>query len=92
MTKAKHTPGHWVLHEGKTAVNGADGHLVASCGSLPYRNKWDEEANARLIAAAPELLDALDEFVNGPFPSGDGDVDRLFAKARAAIAKARGQA
>ena len=45
--------------------------------------KWPEvaEANARLIAAAPELLEV----------SVDPEDDRMVAKAQAAIAKVRGQ-
>jgi len=100
----QHTPGPWVLHEGKTAVNGADGHLVASCGSLPYRNKWDEEANARLIAAAPELLEALilaevqfDSFYTATMTNAKSrDENRALKKLalegiRSVIAKARGK-
>lgn len=56
-------------------------------------------ANARLIAAAPELLEALESLVDdgmfgyildekGSFP----EAEALIIKARAAIAKARGEA
>jgi hypothetical protein len=51
------------------------------------------EANARLIAAAPELLEALEAFVawhsNPAMPHND--IVEITEKARAAIAKARGQ-
>ena len=59
--ETKHTPGPWVLHP--TALHPA----VRSVGTGPRRictvgtmngNPVDKE-NARLIAAAPELLDAL---------------------------------
>lgn len=51
-------------------------------------------ANARLIAAAPDLLEALEEFSReyDGFQDGDGDPCPTLAKARAAIEKATGQA
>jgi hypothetical protein len=58
----KHTPGPWRIAAdmhgiGNMPVHGveaADGTAIANCG------KWKgAEANARLIAAAPELLDQL---------------------------------
>jgi len=53
-----HTPGPWkVKHKPHLAIYGPNGHLVAlvqvPCG-------WDFNANARLIAAAPEILAALE--------------------------------
>lgn len=48
---------------------------------------WDEaSANLRLISAAPELLEALKNFVDGCSTSVDAA-----AQARAAIAKATGE-
>lgn len=54
----------------------------------PDRNRGESEvkANARLIAAAPELLEAC-QSICGVF-EGQEDVPRYVAKARAAIAKA----
>jgi hypothetical protein len=52
------------------------------------RTSGNEEANARLIAAAPDLLDALEAFLNEA-DAGHVSVDTDRA-ARAAIAKARG--
>jgi len=50
------------------------------------------EANARLIAAAPELLEALEELMDGYLYGCAMDVKREnVARARAAIAKARGK-
>ena len=62
---------------------------VAACG--PTANGTDEqEANARLISAAPDLLEALSEIINdgGKFVM----THETHLKARAAIAKARGEA
>lgn len=62
---------------------------VAACG--PTASGPDEqEANARLIAAAPDLLEAISEIINdgGKFVM----TNEAHRKARAAIAKARGEA
>ncbi len=65
--QAKHTPGPWQFRftkdyvlssQGRNpiyAVNGLEGDSVAVCKAVLAPN----EANARLIAAAPELLKAL---------------------------------
>ena len=62
----------------------------------PGDNRHDDEckANARLIAAAPELLEASRFLIESVEASEDG-MDRLltaFDMARAAIAKATGEA
>ena len=49
-------------------------------------------ANARLIAAAPELLEALKEIIAAADGDGWNQLDASFATARAAIAKAEGGA
>lgn len=51
---SKHTPGPW----GKIYANVRDaaGRCVADCGS---RTDADAQANARLIAAAPDMLKIL---------------------------------
>ena len=48
-------------------------------------------ANARLIAAAPDLLEALKEIVAAADGKGWEQLDPSFKKARAAIAKAEGE-
>lgn len=87
------TTGNEYVH---TATVEADGLVVAN---LNY-DRGDEEAKAAaiadayLIAAAPELLVALEMFVaqlNGPPPQGVG-LSAAEVVARAAIAKARGGA
>lgn len=47
-------------------------------------------ANARLIAAAPELLEALAEIVSAADERGWDQLDPSFSKARSAIAAAKG--
>jgi hypothetical protein len=53
MTDTKHTPGPWVRNETWGLIVSGDGEVAA----LHSGN----EANARLIAAAPELLAALED-------------------------------
>lgn len=49
---SKHTPGPWLV-KGKQSIRGSDGEYIA-------KTNWNNgAANARLIAAAPELLSAL---------------------------------
>ncbi len=61
MKRTKHTPGPWSADsnfEDSCFVGQPDGVAVASmvCG-----DGQDMNANARLIAAAPEMLDALED-------------------------------
>jgi hypothetical protein len=52
----------------------------------------DIVANARLIAAAPDLLAALEDMLNLTLDEDDIAVSSRIAKARAVIAKAKGEA
>jgi hypothetical protein len=75
------TPGPWEATlgaSGMTAVEADNGTIVAS---------YVSEADARLIASAPDLLEALIEVV----AIADRKTD-AFDRARAAIAKATGEA
>jgi hypothetical protein len=95
----KHTPGPWVVYDdsndGKTnrIEIAARGKTVAWIyHSVPA----EDLPNARLIAAAPDLLDALKNIVNlwdhHASAHGDGTIFPLHVAARAAIAKAEGKA
>ena len=90
--EAKHTPGPWSWTT-DTLENRCDItlHSEATGYSILYCCVKPREPNARLMAAAPDLLEALNELANGY--SGNrfdvGIVPRL-KKARAAIAKATG--
>jgi hypothetical protein len=108
--KTSHTPGPWTVGnpEGKTFYIMVGGHTeianlphcrAMSESSYAIEDNSEREANARLIAAAPYLLVALE----GLFEQcsmvhkhwGDGsnakEADAAIAAARAAIAKATGQ-
>ena len=69
MSAHKHTPGPWEqadafgANPAGTAVKAAsDNFLVASCTS--YYGRDGAVANARLIAAAPELLEELNKLTS----------------------------
>lgn len=82
----KHTPGPWqYVPFGQTHLiqRGDDTKTVA----VVSPNRDEVQANARLIASAPCLLEALEFLLGDPFGLAPGARDR----ARAAIAKARGE-
>lgn len=102
---AQHTPGPWSNTPMQETVWAQDGQVqVAKVSDMPWANgksDWlTEQANARLIAAAPDLLDALGDMLEAYAPGADHSVAGSPAgenvlhpavkAARAAIAKATG--
>lgn len=106
---AQHTPGPWAIDRDPrrgmswniNIVDKARGHAVCFMAHSGGKEPERDEANARLIAAAPELLEALQEMVDGdaeaideakalgvPFPE---EMLKAYRKAIAAIAKATGE-
>lgn len=106
----KHTPGpwkaktleEWVEGKGGLVVIDAPGKWLSLANAHIHRDSREEgEANARLIAAAPDLLEALEamdalvESLWDSVPWGDTfnldirALNEVPGKARAAIAKAR---
>jgi hypothetical protein len=90
-----HTPGPWRI-DSKTRFGDytiAAGESVRTCEFIA---KTQSEANARLIAAAPELLDALKRLIGEHADLGEVDLtnaDRAaIEQAREAISKAEGNA
>jgi hypothetical protein len=80
----KHTPGPWTAKANLDVVDSI-GERVARLAST--RGKYEyEEINARLIAAAPELLEFAKEWLERQ----GTDENYMVSKARAAIAKATG--
>ena len=61
MSETKHTPGPWVVKSGRSGfyVQSQFDVIVESLDEFGRYGAIDDEANARLIAAAPELLEAL---------------------------------
>jgi hypothetical protein len=86
------TPGPWAI-DGSEIVSKKQSRVIAE---VCYIGGAERKANARLIAAAPELLESLKLFVD-PFEGDELDqiaddyglqTSRRVAQARAAIAKA----
>lgn len=105
MSGVKHTPGIWTAHKTIEAHDGMpecwqiDAEYDAVC-TTQFCYAPNTEANARLIAAAPDLLEALVDFraaMSADIPVGDGYADWLSSarsardRADAAIARARGE-
>lgn len=88
----KHTPGPWVLSPSYPyRTNDAHGQFVADT-SYTLRAEEEQEANAHLIAAAPDMLAALIEVVRWDEISGiDAEWPVVMETVRAAIAKAKGE-
>jgi hypothetical protein len=92
----EHTPGPWTLEISDVpqtnkpfcGICGADG---AGIVYATLRAPGELIANARLIAAAPDLLAALVELLNSALDLGLGDLSRAATKAANAIAKATGE-
>lgn len=95
MSETKWTPGPWKAPEGDFPdVYGPDDRLLAvvyAPGNYEH-NSQEGHANARLIAAAPDLLDALQEAMRwiGRLTDWEGAGDPDADSWRAAIAKAKG--
>ena len=86
---AQHTPGPWKLQT-PSGIFAPTGTVLATAYHMGTEPNNEREANARLICAAPDLLEALEPFtLLNPLhcPDYAGSIEI----ARAAIAKARGQ-
>lgn len=92
-----HTPGPWLVYNEAARFPGIDGRnsSVVVYGTdnelegVKGRTHAEALANARLIAAAPELLEALEYLVEWSADRGPGHWPEWDA-ARAAIAAAKG--
>lgn len=85
----RHTPMPWIVRNRGEITTKDKCCIVAQCGSAGDHTDDTMDANAHLIAAAPDLLAALEamvepfeNFANPPHP---------VPMARAAIAKAKGE-
>lgn len=97
----KHTPAPWRCHDKRPncsgySIFGNDGQYIAFVGDSDQLSPID--ANAHLIAAAPELLESLRELVSAmvryEIDAGESAPvkhEKMMNKARAAITKALGQ-
>jgi hypothetical protein len=93
---SKHTSGPWFEIGGKQVMaqfnkitgRGTKNETVAYC-DYAWMTVEEREANARLIAAAPELLAALENIVAW-MEQHHPEAAKNIPQARAAIAKVRG--
>lgn len=99
MTQNQHTPGPWNV---RYSEDRADAFI--ECGDRSNITDWaarfiaqtyvhdlEDAANARLIAAAPDLLAALQNVIYGwDNWAEQGNIEHAIDAARAAIAKATG--
>jgi hypothetical protein len=86
-TKSAHTPGPWHVHENGYGVFFADSQTNGSVAKIA--DKECALANARLIAAAPELLETLESIV--ACAEASASTASWIPTAKAAIRKARGE-
>jgi hypothetical protein len=97
-TGARFTPGPWRIYgpdkecpgieadAGSIVVFGGGTDMCGIRGS--YCGRTEQMANARLIAAAPELYEALSEYLAA---YSGAEIMAARAKAEAALAKSRGE-
>jgi hypothetical protein len=96
MTTTQHTTGPWEYREAipgePTVIAKNNACRVAETCEMPGQDENERRANARLIAAAPELLAALIELERVE-SSPHSETLRFLAReqAREAIAKATGE-
>ncbi|MDU0699521.1 hypothetical protein Q8W87_05430 [Pseudomonas aeruginosa] len=87
MSKQSYTPGPWDYWSGYNPVDELEAQITTEDGDIviaSYNRQIPEgEANAKLLAAAPELLEALVALVEC-----EQTTPELWEAARSAIAKA----
>lgn len=95
---AQHTPGPWVLVNGKNCMGNPMLEIKADkeslmCDEPYYPSTPTNKADWTLVAAAPELLEALISLFKEEWRDDDDPIlGRARIAARAAIAKATGAA
>lgn len=94
MKEFKGTKSEWKIQEPyNTFVYGSDGKLICQIKYDPFSE--ESTANAQLIAAAPELLNALQALMDGvanlpPLTAIEGILEKQYKQAEKAINKALG--
>lgn len=98
MSKTKFTPGPWKLHPNNDyifsfkSLDDWDNPRPICSPAVIYKENEENEANARLIAAAPELYDAVKELLYALQDDENWRTSGVYEDAEAALAKARGEA
>ena len=98
---SKHTPGPWIWNpEDDECLMGKGGAHVMTLGDCYPNGGGPSEHDANIIAAAPDLLESLESLLDmgsvfiSAIEANDCysvDFEEWAVKARAAIAKAKGQ-
>lgn len=95
MTKAKHTAGPWYVTtdtHGDICVNNHEKFPSEFPIARIAKHMEETQANAHLIAAAPEMLEALEGLLEGIEAQDPSQIRFNLPHAKAAIAKAKGEA
>lgn len=101
-TQQTHTPGPWTTNKKcptmvEAVADGQGVNLIVDCNDPDgFRTRGEDMANARLIAAAPDLLAALEEIAawepsRGPDEPGGMSIMDAIDIARVAIAAVEGK-
>lgn len=95
MGMDKHTPGPWVHYEGSNSIWSESGTAVCVLCGPRDDVKTRQNANARLIAAAPEMFEALNVawelIINLGRPETNDRHHAACEKIRTALSKATGE-
>lgn len=103
-TKPKHTPGPWKICYGHTFLSIQNRGALGYLATVPFtdNNKFEALADARLIAVAPEMLQALKHLLSriestqdtdytGWRANNAKDVEKIVTEVRLAVQKAEGR-
>jgi hypothetical protein len=94
---SKHTPGPWLKAETRTegfVITSRDELIVHSIDEYGHYGPIKTSANANLIVAAPDLLEALEsmmDMIGMASSSPNPAVRKLIEKSLSAIARAKGE-
>lgn len=96
---AKHTPGPWTVINtisGALSINAAPRVPIATVGGMGWHlGEEAARANARLIAAAPDLLNMCERLLGFAHHYADASAtlaaEGMLANAKALIAQAKGE-
>ena len=87
MTEPKHTPGPWQVHHENKVCRVIRDEQLEIIGWCDVNN----EANANLIAAAPDMYEALKNVCHNGCPESTADEFCLHCYVAKALRKARGE-
>ena len=89
--KTQHTQGPWIITNGRCIYGNGDFIKPFVASVEDDHNDAETAANARLIAAAPDMYHALQDLIAYLGVDVDNGLDELLTNARDAIAKATGK-